>query len=149
MLGKMVNPQDSYLLFPISQMKQFLDLHLDFFFLDELSPWRWNWNAFPWQRFCEAICLIICTRWLWETPRRLCFSLYQEGRDVSSSWVLHSGGLQVSRMPGLFQQGDETLAASHSPSQKRHSRVEKIQGMERMLKNAPSVLRVGFSVYLV
>lgn len=30
-MGKMVNPQDSYLLFPISQMKQFLDLHLDFF----------------------------------------------------------------------------------------------------------------------
>lgn len=29
----MVNPQDSYLLFPISQMKQFLDLHLDFFYL--------------------------------------------------------------------------------------------------------------------
>lgn len=32
MVGDMVNHQDSYLLFSISQMKQFLDLHLDDFF---------------------------------------------------------------------------------------------------------------------
>lgn len=146
MVCKMVNPQGSYLLFPISQMKQFLDLHLDFFLLDELSPWRWNWKAFSWRRFCEAICFIICTLWLWETPRRLCFSLYQEGRDFSSSWILHSRGLQVSHMPGLFQQGDETLAASHNPSQTRNSQVEKSQGTECMLRNVPPVLREGFSL---
>lgn len=149
MVGKMVNPQDSYLLFPISQMKQFLDLHLGFFLLDELSPWRCNWKAFSWQWFCKAIFLIICTLWLWEAPRRLWFSLYQEGRDFNSFWILHSQGLQVSHMPGLFQQGDETLKASHNPSQKRNSRVRKIQGTEWMLKNTPPVLREGFSVYLV
>lgn len=149
MVGKMVNPQDSYLLFPISQMKQFLDLHLDFFLLDELSPWRWNWNACSWQRFCEAICLIICTLRLWETLRRLCFSLYQEGRDFSSSWVLHSGGLQVSHMPGLFpaRRWDSCSFPQFISEKALTSGKDSGNGMN--VKERASVLREGFSVYRV
>lgn len=150
MVGKMVNPQDSYLLFPISQMKQFLDLHLDFF----------TWWAITMEM--ELKCLFLTT-FLWSHLSNYLHTvtLGDPETDVCASPSTKKGVIsaplgfctaEASRSPicqGSFQQRDETLAASHNPSQKRHSRVEKIQGMERMLKNVPSVLWEGFSVYLV
>lgn len=148
-MGKMVNPQDSYLLFPISQMKQFLDLHLDFF----------TWWAITMEM--ELKCLFLTT-FLWSHLSNYLHTATLGDPETSvllplprRAWFQLQLGFctaEASRSPicqGSFQQGDETLAASHNPSQKRHSRVKKMQGMEWMLKNAPSVLQEGFSVYLV
>lgn len=107
----MVNHQESYLLVSISQMKQFLDLHLDFFFI---------WRAITMVMELRSLFL---TTFLWNhlfnylhtvtlggPPRRLCFSLYQGVLDFSPSCILHGRGIQVSlHMPGLFQQWAETL----------------------------------------
>lgn len=109
------------------------------FFFDELSPWRWNWKAFSWQHFCETICLIICILWLWEAPRRLCFSTKT---CLIISAPLRFCTAEGSSSPiclGSSSNGMRTLQTSHNPSQKGNSQMNRIGA--RMWKNVPSVLQ--------